>query len=236
MPSVIYAIKCEHGPVKIGTTTSVSSRLQSLQTASPFKLCLLATHPGDEREERRVHELLGGSRLNGEWFEDTPHLRSLIAEWRNPPAEHATMMREFGTWCSLWAREQASQHMMWCSQYSDLIMHSRLISSFVRTASTRAQSNEGDRILGLKGRGDERHLLLLSGKHQRVLTLMSGPIVASLSLEIAGEPTMSTVKFLAAPTTMPSFEGDAWFVPSLQDEVAAEAMMVAARDYLRSWL
>lgn len=64
----VYFIGTEDGPVKIGLTTNVRQRLESLQTASPIKLELLAYCDGDRWLEQRYHDFFAPHRLQGEWF------------------------------------------------------------------------------------------------------------------------------------------------------------------------
>jgi len=64
----IYVIGAGRGPVKIGWTTNLKSRLVKLQTGSPVKLRLLALAPGNRVDEARLHQLFAADRLTGEWF------------------------------------------------------------------------------------------------------------------------------------------------------------------------
>lgn len=65
------------GPCKIGITTSLASRIATLQTGSPTKIVFLgAVIMGDWKAcrgfERILHTLLGSKRLSGEWFDIQP--------------------------------------------------------------------------------------------------------------------------------------------------------------------
>jgi hypothetical protein len=67
---MIYFIRNEtNGRVKIGYSANVKARLASLQTASPDKLTLLASIPGEKDREKSLHNQLCAHRLNGEWFD-----------------------------------------------------------------------------------------------------------------------------------------------------------------------
>jgi hypothetical protein len=66
--SVYFVQQGELGPIKIGFSKSVKTRLADLQTANPHKLRLLYSHPGDEDFERLLHTHLNEHRLQGEWF------------------------------------------------------------------------------------------------------------------------------------------------------------------------
>jgi hypothetical protein len=77
----VYLIRQgESGPIKIGTSTDVESRLASLQTANPEPLHLLRTFDGDERIERAIHGRFAHLRLRGEWFKPAAELLAFAAE------------------------------------------------------------------------------------------------------------------------------------------------------------
>lgn len=54
--------------IKIGFTTNLKSRLDSLRTGSPVKLALVFTHPGTQQDERALHKRFAEHRMEGEWF------------------------------------------------------------------------------------------------------------------------------------------------------------------------
>lgn len=65
------------GPVKIGITSNVASRLAGVQTGQHRKLHALAVFGTPNREiarrlESSFHEQLGSKRMEGEWFEMDP--------------------------------------------------------------------------------------------------------------------------------------------------------------------
>lgn len=70
--SWVYFIKS--GPfVKIGVSDNVQARLESLQTASPYKLSVIAKIGCVDRRsafdtEKKIHSLIKTFRVNGEWF------------------------------------------------------------------------------------------------------------------------------------------------------------------------
>lgn len=68
---VYFVQSVDGGPIKIGHSIAVSSRLRSLQSSSPTALRLLLQLPGGERLERFLHEAFAEVRLHGEWF--SPH-------------------------------------------------------------------------------------------------------------------------------------------------------------------
>lgn len=77
----VYFITCrEQGICKIGTAQNPKARRSSLQTASPAKLVLEATLPGDQELERHFHKRFAEYRLSGEWFKLNDDLETLISE------------------------------------------------------------------------------------------------------------------------------------------------------------
>jgi hypothetical protein len=65
------------GPVKIGFTRSLASRLKTVQTGMPYKLELIAAVMMPTRDlarglERGLHELLRAHAMHGEWFDIDP--------------------------------------------------------------------------------------------------------------------------------------------------------------------
>ncbi|UXZ57051.1 GIY-YIG nuclease family protein [Curtobacterium sp. Arg-1] len=74
--SVVYFIQQgSSGPIKIGCSRNLTSRLNSLRTSSSEPLHVLGTVPGGFELERQMHQALDAFRLNGEWF--TPSLKVL---------------------------------------------------------------------------------------------------------------------------------------------------------------
>lgn len=70
----VYIIGAQDGPVKVGITTSLLSRLRSLQTGSSHKLELLYVYTALTRAdavkmEQWFHEVHAENRLEGEWFD-----------------------------------------------------------------------------------------------------------------------------------------------------------------------
>ena len=76
----VYFIQAgEDGPIKIGFSKDVESRLTDLQVASPEELRLLRTIEGTKEDEAHVHYLFSSYRLRGEWFEPAICLERYIA-------------------------------------------------------------------------------------------------------------------------------------------------------------
>lgn len=67
------------GLVKIGSATSVNSRLLALQCGSPVPLTLMAHFRAHRETERGLHEVLKAHRAHGEWFRLCDEVREVIA-------------------------------------------------------------------------------------------------------------------------------------------------------------
>lgn len=66
----VYFIQGDPGtPIKIGYTTDVHGRMDSLQTGNPHRLRLLVVLPGSRQLEVAYHRLLSNDRVRGEWFQ-----------------------------------------------------------------------------------------------------------------------------------------------------------------------
>lgn len=84
---VVYFIQAgEGGPVKIGWSQKLSSRIATLQTGSPVKLSLLRTVVSEPWAENWYHQEFDEQRLIGEWFTFDDRMLSLDA-----PAEKPTL-------------------------------------------------------------------------------------------------------------------------------------------------
>lgn len=77
---VYFVQACDGGPIKIGHSRAVASRLVSLQSSSPARLRLLVQLPGGEQLERFFHEAFAEFRLHGEWFSPDPCVTRVIAD------------------------------------------------------------------------------------------------------------------------------------------------------------
>ena len=81
----VYFIQAgDAGPIKIGHSTSVRSRLISMQSGSPVRLRLLLTLPGGQQLERFLHQAFAQFRKHGEWFEPHPSLVRIIETAKSP--------------------------------------------------------------------------------------------------------------------------------------------------------
>lgn len=97
---IVYFIQAEGGgPIKIGTTTNIRQRLDSLQAGSPVLLRVLGTIPGNHVLERALHQRFATARSHFEWFLPTPALMAFIA------AEASTELAPFVGSQPIWRYE-----------------------------------------------------------------------------------------------------------------------------------
>lgn len=74
---VYFARAGEDGPVKIGFSSQVGSRIDGLQVGAAEPLLLLRTINGGPVVERWLHKRFRDSRIRGEWFEFCPEMLSI---------------------------------------------------------------------------------------------------------------------------------------------------------------
>lgn len=90
-PQVTYFVqRGRGGPIKIGISSHIESRLRALATGSAEPLVLLGVIDGDH--ERTMHEQLAEHRLEGEWFSPSPEVLEVASRARLPvlgPAHRA---------------------------------------------------------------------------------------------------------------------------------------------------
>lgn len=77
---VYFVQRGDDGPVKIGITKDIKSRMSSLQTGHAEQLRLLASFEGARRDERELHDRLSAHRISGEWFHPAPEVLAAAAE------------------------------------------------------------------------------------------------------------------------------------------------------------
>jgi len=66
----VYFIQAgDSGPIKIGFTSNVDSRMQALQTGNYQQLNLLTIVPAPATLEKLYHDFMDRYRIRGEWFE-----------------------------------------------------------------------------------------------------------------------------------------------------------------------
>jgi hypothetical protein len=68
--------------VKIGMTDNIKYRFDSLQSASPVPLKIMAVISGDRTLETYLHKRFKAHRLHGEWFILTDEMKEIIQELR----------------------------------------------------------------------------------------------------------------------------------------------------------
>lgn len=76
--SVCYFIGGDTGPIKIGHSVDVASRLKALRLSSPMWLRVFATCAGGEPREAAYHQQFAAHRLHGEWFVRHPDILAEI--------------------------------------------------------------------------------------------------------------------------------------------------------------
>lgn len=77
---ITYVIQAKGGgPVKVGRTGDVDSRLRSLMTGCPLELVVRGVIKGDK--EREIHERLQASRVHGEWFDADEQTVAVLREY-----------------------------------------------------------------------------------------------------------------------------------------------------------
>lgn len=90
---MIYFIKiAETNHVKIGTSKNVKKRLDTIQSASPYKLILLKTIEGGHGLEAELHKKFSHLHVRGEWFNLTEELNNFINN--NHPIEITEKSKE----------------------------------------------------------------------------------------------------------------------------------------------
>lgn len=78
----IYFIQSgSSGPIKIGYSTDITTRLEGFQMGCPIPLRVLAYIPEMSlKDERKLHRQFATSRCHGEWFNPSKELRKFIKE------------------------------------------------------------------------------------------------------------------------------------------------------------
>jgi len=64
----VYIVRSDAGPVKIGWSSLVESRVLALQHNSAFLVTLLRKYPGGANVERAFHRAFRHCKIGGEWF------------------------------------------------------------------------------------------------------------------------------------------------------------------------
>jgi hypothetical protein len=66
--------------IKIGVALDINKRLPDIAVQSPIPVVFLGACAGDAEYERKIHRYFAPLRIHGEWFKDTPELRTIIAQ------------------------------------------------------------------------------------------------------------------------------------------------------------
>jgi hypothetical protein len=74
----VYFIGEDTGPIKIGFTRKLRTRLFELRVASHLDLRVLASIPGSLADEKAMHKRFAHAHLRGEWFNRTDDLMAEI--------------------------------------------------------------------------------------------------------------------------------------------------------------
>lgn len=74
----VYFIECA-GKIKIGFTKNLPGRLAQFRTAHPDEITLIGAVHGSMFFERELHTRLAFHAVKGEWFQDCPEVRGVIA-------------------------------------------------------------------------------------------------------------------------------------------------------------
>lgn len=78
---VVYFARAGHGgPVKIGTTSKLCSRLEQIQTGCPFEIDLIGIRPGGRDLEFSYHRRFALHRLAGEWFSPAEEICGIMEQ------------------------------------------------------------------------------------------------------------------------------------------------------------
>jgi hypothetical protein len=81
---IYFAQRGESGPIKIGVSGNVKSRVSALQTNVAEPVRLLASMVGTRTMEAEIHSQFHAHRLRGEWFRPVPELLAYVAELSKP--------------------------------------------------------------------------------------------------------------------------------------------------------
>ena len=74
----IYFMQAGNGPIKIGFSTNIKSRLPEIQRWHPEEIRLLKMVTGRIEGERDIHRLFKEDRIRGEWFKPSEKLMAFI--------------------------------------------------------------------------------------------------------------------------------------------------------------
>ena len=106
------------GPVKIGVSISVNTRLRSLQNAAPEPLEVIRMLEGGKGVEAWLHRYFSSRCISGEWFSFDPEMLTIspVVEEKasGAPAEHGEVneiiVRHYGAFSNRRRRLAADAH------------------------------------------------------------------------------------------------------------------------------
>ncbi len=226
----LYAIQAESGPIKLGISVHPQSRLSQLQTASHEPLALIATTRGTEADEAALHSLFAESRLRGEWFADSPHLRKVLAEWDEPLDTHDQWASITGFYSAV-LPSRTDAFLGWFGNAWDrTLVQSDLVSAFVDTACANAALYAGDRMMGPDG----DPFFLLERPYMRMLWLGDGTtdVVGRMTVTFDGIDHEAEVQFVRGRPSVP-LEGQTLRVPVMGGHRRSMlSAMTSARHFL----
>ena len=78
MTTYLYFFHAAPYRIKIGVSSNVNRRLRDVGLHLPEMPVLIGAVEGGYALEKHVHGLLGEHRLNGEWFDDCPKVRTVM--------------------------------------------------------------------------------------------------------------------------------------------------------------
>jgi len=67
---IVYVLQCPHGEIKVGGTTNLKKRLETIGTCNPEKLRVIRKIQSQTtfETEKKIHILLDKFRIKGEWY------------------------------------------------------------------------------------------------------------------------------------------------------------------------
>ncbi|MCA6430260.1 MAG: GIY-YIG nuclease family protein [Cytophagales bacterium] len=71
-----------HQAVKIGYASDINSRISSIQTSTPEKLCLMFTFEGGKELEKHFHSELKQFHIKGEWFKYNEAVKNFLLRYQ----------------------------------------------------------------------------------------------------------------------------------------------------------
>lgn len=79
----VYFAQSSTGHIKIGVSADPRGRVKAIDASTPLAVKLLATEPGGEAQEKRLHRRFMRHRHKREWFEPAPEIMAHICSLRS---------------------------------------------------------------------------------------------------------------------------------------------------------